>query len=49
MSNEIDLGFPALRFERALADVVVAGRAGRPLKRFVLTGNGRVNPSEPAL
>src|SRR5271154_224703 len=27
MSNEIDLRFPASRFERALADVVVAGRA----------------------
>jgi hypothetical protein len=27
MSNEIDLRFPASRFESALADVVVAGRA----------------------
>ena len=27
MSNEIDLCFPASRFESALADVVVAGRA----------------------
>src|ERR1700677_2477146 len=27
MPNEIDLSFPALLFERALADVVVAGRA----------------------
>jgi hypothetical protein len=26
MSDEIDLCFPALRFESALADVVVAGR-----------------------
>jgi len=26
MSNEIDLCFPASRFESALADVVVAGR-----------------------
>jgi hypothetical protein len=29
MSNEIDLCFPASRFESALADVVVAGRARR--------------------
>jgi hypothetical protein len=27
MSNEIDLRFPASRFESALADVVVPGRA----------------------
>jgi hypothetical protein len=27
MSNEIDLSFPASRFESALVDVVVAGRA----------------------
>ena len=27
MANEIDLCFPALLFESALADVVVAGRA----------------------
>jgi hypothetical protein len=27
MLNEINLSFPALRFEGALADVVVAGRA----------------------
>ncbi len=29
MSNEINLGVPASRFESALADVVVAGRAGK--------------------
>src|ERR1700691_3967420 len=29
MSNEIDLCFPALRFKSALANVVVAGRAGK--------------------
>jgi hypothetical protein len=29
MSNEIDLPFPASRFESALADVVVAGCAGK--------------------
>jgi hypothetical protein len=29
MSNEIDLGFPASRFESALADVIVAGGAGK--------------------
>jgi hypothetical protein len=29
MSNEIDLCFPASRFESALADVVVPGRAAK--------------------
>jgi hypothetical protein len=29
VSNEINLCVPALRFESALADVVVAGRAGK--------------------
>ena len=29
MPDEIDLGFPASRFESALADVVVARRAGK--------------------
>jgi hypothetical protein len=29
MSNEIDLCFPTSRFESALADVVVASRAGK--------------------
>jgi hypothetical protein len=27
--NEVDLGLPTLLFESALADVIVAGRAGK--------------------